>query len=105
MGNASADSEEAEDGGDAGVLATASRTEWMSALGWMAAFFALLWLVGALIAVPLFAALYLLVISRESAVLSGVYALASWAFVYGLFDRVLHVPLPAGALLPGVWGS
>jgi hypothetical protein len=27
-----------------------------------------------------------------------------WAFVYGLFDRLLHVPLPAGVLLTG-WGG
>jgi TctA family transporter len=80
------------------VFATASRTEWLSALAWMAAFFLLLWLVGALVAVPLFAALYLLAAARGSIVLAGTYALASWLFIYGLFDRALRVPLPAGAL-------
>ena len=81
------------------VFATASRAQWVSALGWMGAFFAMLWLLGALVTVPLFALLYLLAASRESPVLAGSYALASWLFVYGLFDRVLHTPLPAGALL------
>ena len=64
----------------------------------MAAFFVLLWLLGALIAVPLFAVVYLLTAARQSLLLSGVYALACWLFVYGLFDRALRVPLPAGAL-------
>jgi putative tricarboxylic transport membrane protein len=81
------------------VFATASHAQWVSALGWLSAFFAMLWLLGALITVPLFAMLYLLAASRESPVLAGSYALASWLFVYGLFDRVLHTPLPAGALL------
>jgi hypothetical protein len=81
------------------VFATASHAQWVSALSWLSAFFAMLWLLGALITVPLFAMLYLLAASRESPVLAGSYALASWLFVYGLFDRVLHTPLPAGALL------
>ena len=80
------------------VFATASPGEWLSAIGWMAAFFLMLWLLGALVTVPLFAAAYLLAVSRQSPVLAGSYALVSWAFVYGLFDRVLHIPLPAGAL-------
>jgi hypothetical protein len=76
------------------VFATASRREWLSAIGWMAAFFVALWLLGALIAVPLFAVVYLLAVPRSSPVLAGVYALASWAFVYGLFGRLLRLPLP-----------
>jgi hypothetical protein len=80
------------------VFATASRTEWLSALAWMATFFLLLWLVGALVAVPLFAALYLLAAARGSIVLAGTYAFASWLFIYVLFDRALRVPLPSGVL-------
>jgi hypothetical protein len=60
----------------------------------MASFFVALWLLGALITVPLFAIVYLLVVPRSSPVLAGVYALASWAFVYGLFGRLLRLPLP-----------
>jgi hypothetical protein len=77
-----------------GVFATATRAEWLSALGWMAAFFVTLWVLGTLVAVPLFALVYLLTASRESPVLAGSYALASWIFVYGLFGRLLRVPLP-----------
>jgi len=80
------------------VFATASRAEWVSAFAWMAAFFLLLWLVGALVAVPLFALVYLLTAAGGSLVLAGTYALASWLFIYGLFDRALRVPLPQGAL-------
>ncbi len=80
------------------VFATASRREWLSALAWMAAFFLLLWLVGALVAVPLFAVVYLLAAARQSVVLAGTYAFASWLFIYGLFDRALRIPLPAGVL-------
>jgi TctA family transporter len=81
------------------VFAGASGAQWLAALGWMATFFVMLWLLGALITVPLFAMVYLVAASRESPLLAGGYALASWLFVYGLFDRVLHTPLPAGALL------
>jgi hypothetical protein len=76
------------------VFATASRRDWLSALGWMAAFFVALWLLGALIAVPVFALVYLLAVPRSSPLLAGVYAVASWAFVYGLFGRLLRLPLP-----------
>lgn len=80
------------------VFLTATSREWVTSLGWMAAFFLALWVLGALIAVPAFAVVYLLVVSRASVVATGVYALASWAFVYGLFDRLLHIPLPPGFL-------
>jgi hypothetical protein len=76
------------------VFSTATRREWLAALGWMASFFLALWLLGALITVPVFAVVYLLAVPRSSPVLAGIYALASWAFVYGLFGRLLRLPLP-----------
>jgi hypothetical protein len=81
------------------VFASASRAEWIAAVGWMGSFFLMLWLLGAFVAIPLFATLYLLVASRESPWMALGYAFVCWLFVYGLFDRVLHVPLPRGALL------
>jgi putative tricarboxylic transport membrane protein len=80
------------------IFAVASRAEWLSAIGWMAGFFALLWVAGALVAVPLFAVIYLLAEARQSIVLAGTYAFFCWLFIYGLFDRALRVPLPAGVL-------
>jgi hypothetical protein len=97
-----------EDSGDRDledVFVSASREEWMAALGWMGSFFLVLWLLGAFVAIPAFAALYLLVASRESPSLAFVYAFVCWVFVYGLFDRILHVPLPRGVLLSLVSGS
>jgi len=44
------------------------------------------------------ALVYLVAAARGSWVLAGTYALASWLFIYGLFDRALRVPLPAGVL-------
>ena len=86
------------------VFATASRGEWTAAAGWMAGFFLMLWLLGALVTVPLFAVAYLLAVARQSPLVAGGYALVSWMFVYGLFDRVLHIPLPAGVLLRRLGG-
>ena len=76
------------------VLKTAPAAQWLAAIGWMAAFFVMLWLAGALVAVPLFTVAYLLAASRESPVLAGGCALAAWAFVYGVFGRILRIPLP-----------
>ncbi|MDA1184383.1 MAG: tripartite tricarboxylate transporter permease [Acidobacteria bacterium] len=86
------------------VFATAQRSEWTAAVSWMAGFFLMLWLLGALVTVPLFAVAYLLIVARRSLVLAGTYALVSWMFVYGLFDRVLHIPLPAGVILTRLGG-
>jgi putative tricarboxylic transport membrane protein len=86
------------------VFVTASRSEWIAAVSWMTGFFLMLWLLGALVTVPLFAVAYLLIVARRSPVLAGTYALVSWTFVYGLFDRVLHIPLPAGVLLTRLGG-
>jgi TctA family transporter len=80
------------------VFATASHNDWVSAIGWMAAFFLALWLVGALVAVPLFAVAYLLAVARQSVILSATYAALSWLFIYGLFGRALRVPLPSGVI-------
>jgi TctA family transporter len=95
-GNAATDPE----GGD--VFAGASRADWLRGLGWMTTFFVLLWLLGALVTVPLFALVYLLAASRETPLMAGSYALASWLFVYSLFDRLLHIPLPPGVVLVGL---
>jgi TctA family transporter len=86
------------------VLTRASAADWRSAVGWMALFFAMLWLAGALVTVPLFALVYLTFVARRSLALACTYALVSWAFVYGLFDRLLHIPLPAGWLVAAIGG-
>ena len=59
------------DGEGADALVAASRSDWTGALLWMSAFFLMLWLAGALLAVPAFALMYLLIVSRQTIVASG----------------------------------
>ncbi|HET8568990.1 MAG TPA: tripartite tricarboxylate transporter TctB family protein [Candidatus Limnocylindria bacterium] len=69
-----------------------------AAVGWIAAFFLAVWALGFLVAIPLATVAYLRACGERWPVTAAI-AAASWAFVYGLFDRVLHVPLPPGELL------
>jgi len=69
------------------------------ATGWIAGFFAAIVLLGFPFAVPLFVLLYLKLEAKEGWILSGVMTAAVWALFYGLFDRLLHLPLPQGWLL------
>ena len=74
-----------------------------SALGWTAAFFASLWTVGLAITIPLFSLVYLRLAAKEAWPKAAVYALGAWLFVYLIFNRLLHVPLPGGVIpLPGL---
>ena len=75
---------------------TARRT--LAAAGWIFAFFAAIVLAGFPIAVPLFVFLYLKLQGRESWVLSIAMTAAVAGVFYGLFDLVLHLPVPAGWL-------
>jgi hypothetical protein len=80
------------------VFATSTRASWLEALGWFGGFFVALAVFGILIAVPVFAFAYLVVVGRVRIVWAVVYAAASWAFLYGIFDRTLHLALPTGLL-------
>ena len=79
------------DGGDA-------RRRAFGVFAWSVGLLAAIWLVGFGIAVPLFVLLYLKIQAGEgwrlALVLAGVAGLAFW----GLFDRLLHLPLPDGQL-------
>lgn len=66
--------------------------------GWIVGFFLAIYLVGFLIAVPLGAFAYLRFAARESWLMSAIIAGLCWALVFGVFDRMLHVPLPTGQL-------
>ena len=80
------------------VFGTASGRTWLEVLVWFAGFFAGLALLGAVVAVPIFAAVYLLVVGRVRPVWAIVYAAALWVALFVGFDRVLELSLP-----PGVW--
>jgi hypothetical protein len=69
------------------------------AVGWMLGFFAAIVLLGFPLAVPLFVLLYLRLQGGERWLVCIVTTAAVWGFFYGLFDRLLHLPFPAGWLL------
>jgi hypothetical protein len=66
------------------------------AIGWMLGFLAGIVLVGFPIAVPLVVFLYAKLQGREPWGLSLGLALGVWGLFYGVFDRLLHLPFPAG---------
>lgn len=74
-----------------------------SALVWAVAFFVSLWMLGLVVTVPLFAFVYLRFAAGESWPKAAAYAVVTWLFIELLFIRLLHVPLPGGAIpLPAI---
>ncbi len=69
------------------------------AAAWIIGFLAAIVLLGFPLAVPLFVLLYLVIQGGERWIFSVIFSAAVWAFFYGLFDRLLHLPFPAGWLL------
>lgn len=68
-------------------------------IAWIFGFFAAVYLLGFLISIPLGAVAYMRIIGRERWGTTLGVAGGCWAFIYALFDRLLHVPLPTGELL------
>lgn|SRR5512134_4184333 len=66
------------------------------AIGWMLGFLVGIVLVGFPMAVPLVVFLYAKVQGHESWGLSLGLALGVWGLFYAVFDRLLHLPFPAG---------
>jgi DMSO reductase anchor subunit len=82
------------------TLTPAERTRRTAQIAaWIVGIFVSIYLVGFQIAVPLAAIAYLRVMAREGWLMSAGIAVLCWALVFGIFDRVLHVPLPTGQLL------
>ena len=69
------------------------------AAAWILGFFAAILLFGFPIAVAVFVFAYLKFQGGESWLFSLVFTAATWGAFYGLFDRLLHLPFPAGWLL------
>ncbi len=65
--------------------------------GWLLSFYAAIYLIGFLAAVPLFVLSYTKVYGG-SWLIAALLALTSWGFVYSLFDILLHVPWPTPLL-------
>ena len=66
------------------------------AIGWLIGFFAAIVLLGYTVAVPLLVFLYLKLQGREGWIVSGAFAGVVWAVFFVVFDRLLHLPFPAG---------
>ena len=69
------------------------------AAAWILAFFAAILLLGFNIAVALFVFAYLKFQGDESWLFSAVFTAVTWGAFYLLFDRLLHLPFPAGWLV------
>lgn len=63
---------------------------------WMFGFFAMIWLVGYVVAIPLMVFTYLKFQSGESWVLSTTLTVIAFVFFYSLFVKLLNLPFPDG---------
>jgi hypothetical protein len=71
----------------------------VSIVVWTLGFFLAIWLLGFVIAVPVASFLYFRFAGGEKWSVSIPLSLVAGAIFYGLFDYVLHLPFPEGALL------
>ena len=74
------------------------RKRTITMFSWMFGFFAMIWLVGYVIAIPLMVFGYLKFQSNESWVLSTTLTVIAFVCFYVLFVRLLNLPFPDGAL-------
>ena len=82
------------------TLTPEARTRRTAEIGlWILGIFAAVYLLGFLVAIPISAAAYLRFAAGESWTTSAGIAAVCWALVFGVFDRLLHLPLPPGELL------
>ena len=81
------------------LFQTAGARRWAAALGWIAAFFVLLYVAGLFITAPVFSFLYLRFVGRRTWLFSVLYAVVLGAVLYAAFDLALGVPTPPGLFL------
>jgi len=66
------------------------------AIAWMLGFLAAIVLLGFPLTVALLVFVFVKFQGREGWVTSGIFTIVVWAFFYAVFDRLLHLPFPAG---------
>ena len=66
------------------------------AIAWMLGFLAAIVLLGFPLTVALLVFVFVKFQGREGWVTSGIFTIVVWAFFYVVFDRLLHLPFPAG---------
>jgi len=74
------------------------RKRTITMFSWMLGFFAMIWLVGYVIAIPLMVFGYLKFQSNESWRLSVTLTVIAFVFFYSLFVKLLTLPFPDGAV-------
>jgi TctA family transporter len=67
-------------------------------LGWIVGFFLAIWLLGFALGIPLATFIYLKLAARERWLTAILVTAGSWAFIVGLFGRVLEFAFPEAAL-------
>ncbi len=70
----------------------------VNAFGWVLGLFTAIWIVGFVVAVPLFIFVYLTWQAREKLWLAVTYSLGMLALIVGVFHLILNVPWPEGVL-------
>jgi len=75
-----------------------ARRRTLNIFSWIVGYIIAIWLIGFFYSVPLLVFLYLKVQSRERWPLSIALTAIAWIFFWALFDRLLHLPFPDGAL-------
>jgi TctA family transporter len=71
----------------------------LSISAWIVGFFLAIWLLGFTITSAVGTFLYLKFGAREKWLISVVLTVVAWAFFYGAFDYMLHLPFPEGELV------
>ncbi len=79
------------------LMETGSRWGNLEIWGWLIGLYASIWLVGFPIAVPLWVFAYSKFYGSHW-ITSTCLTTVAWAFIYGIFDRALHVPWPDAVL-------
>ncbi|MPY79739.1 MAG: hypothetical protein GEV04_14960 [Actinophytocola sp.] len=91
-----AGSEQGDDHSIEYVFGTAGARAWLAALGWAAAFFVALCVLGVFITVPLFTLAYLKISGSAGWLGATIYAVVAGGVLWFVFGELLAVPMPAG---------
>lgn len=76
------------------IFATAGGRAWIEALAWIVFFFVAFFVLGAFVAVPLFALVYLRFSGGTSWLAAAIYAAVTGLFIFLVFRQLVYIPLP-----------
>ncbi|MCH8055348.1 MAG: tripartite tricarboxylate transporter TctB family protein [Deltaproteobacteria bacterium] len=81
-----------------GIDPVLARERTIRIFSWIFGFLATIWLVGFPITIPTFVFLYLKMQAREGWFLSVLLTVVAWFIYWGLFERLLRLPMPDGKI-------